>query len=165
MIINHWTSLFLFFQETVPLDSEYTYCICDYKNESQGFSLTLSLNTKTKTEAQTWFKKYTEKSLTTMRVNRTFPGTGPTNLFKVRICNFVLIKFYFILLYLLLASLLLQRWCNIFNHVYLSIQIRYRCQHNTRAQATASDKHSCKNTNCPAFVVLTVKNTKGRVRR
>ncbi|XP_033642593.1 uncharacterized protein LOC117302704 [Asterias rubens] len=69
------------------LPSSYNYCICEYRDTDtsrDAFLATLGVNIKTKPDASKWLQQFQKKSMTTMRVSRTWPQSGPVNIFKKR---------------------------------------------------------------------------------
>ncbi|XP_071805679.1 uncharacterized protein [Asterias amurensis] len=69
------------------LPSSYNYCICEYRDTDtsrDAFFATLGVNIKTKPDASKWLQQFQKKSMTTMRVSRTWPQSGPVNIFKKR---------------------------------------------------------------------------------
>ncbi|XP_033110992.1 uncharacterized protein LOC117112049 [Anneissia japonica] len=65
------------------LPPNYKYCLCNYTVQNGNIScISLRLPISTEEGARTWFSQFQEKSLTTMRVDRTHPLSGRKNVFK-----------------------------------------------------------------------------------
>lgn len=65
------------------LPDGFLYRICAYKEDGDGFTATIRLPLKTKEAAVEWQTAFKDKSTTTMRVLRTYPGSAKKNVYRV----------------------------------------------------------------------------------
>ena len=65
------------------LPNGYEQRVCSYTSIGDGFHATIRLKATSKAGALKWLSDFENKSLTTYRVRRTFPGSGRKNVFKV----------------------------------------------------------------------------------
>ena len=65
------------------LPEDYEQRVCSYASIDDGFHATIRLKSTSKEDALKWLSDFENKSLTTYRVRRTFPGSGRKNVFKV----------------------------------------------------------------------------------
>ena len=59
--------------------------MCEFSSQEHGFKATVCLNVKTEERMKEWMTEFQERSLTTLRLARTYPNCGTKLVFKVGI--------------------------------------------------------------------------------